>query len=462
MAAPTCIWRQALLLGTSLALGLGIGWSTAGASALAAPLAIGGGAIALGLAWWSGRRWTRSVSIMESHLADWQSRLETAELTAETIPELDSLRDALRRTQQALRTARSNRDQRIADLQRDTRLLQSVLGTMVEAVLVVDGGSRLIYLNPAARRLLELGERVDSGRLLHEVFRSPGLHALIEHVLQTGVEQLLELELVRNERIVTVSAGPLPLEPRPGAVLVLHDVTELRRLERMRRDFASNVSHELKTPLTSIQAYADALLDGALDDSTVNRGFVERIVEQSERLRRLILDLLNLARVESQEQAPDLETFDLNAVVRDDLPSHRSVADSRELTLREELCLQALPVRADREGLRTVLDNLVRNALSYTPSGGIVTVRTLRTDDGALLEVADTGVGIPREHQQRIFERFFRVDKARSREVGGTGLGLAIVKHLAEQWGAAIEVESDLGRGSLFRIRWRNARDNGR
>ena len=177
------------------------------------------------------------------------------------------------------------------------------------------------------------------------------------------------------------------------------DVTELRRLERSRREFASNVSHELKTPLTSIQAYADALLDGGLDDPDINRGFVERIVEQSQRLLQLIGDLLKLSRMEAHEQPLEMESLDVQAVLAECLPAHQTVALARGLILHVEQTDPSERVSADREGLRTVIDNLVRNALAYTPAGGSVTVRTRRDGHSVCLEVEDTGVGIPRELQ---------------------------------------------------------------
>jgi two-component system phosphate regulon sensor histidine kinase PhoR len=228
-------------------------------------------------------------------------------------------------------------------------------------------------------------------------------------------------------------------------------------MERQRREFASNVSHELKTPLTSIQAYADALLEGGLDDPAINRSFVERILNQSERLGRLVHDLLSLARLEAVAQPDEWESLPLAEVIREVLPEHQSLADARGLELRLEVTDESPRIRADAEGVRTILDNLVRNALSYTPAGGRVLVR-LRSEPGrALLEVEDTGVGIPREHQARVFERFFRVDRARPREQGGTGLGLSIVQDLATRFGAEVELESEPGRGSLFRVRFPQA-----
>jgi len=245
----------------------------------------------------------------------------------------------------------------------------------------------------------------------------------------------------------------LPSNPPPGAVLVLHDVTELRRLENLRREFVSNVSHELKTPLTTIQAYTETLLDGAINDPENNRKFLERIDEQAERLHKLILDLLSLARIEAAEDAYELLPVPVANTVQVCVDEYLPVAESKGVELQVQPPSEALVVWADDEGLLTVLNNLLDNAIKYTPSGGSVSIRWHVEGRRTVLEVEDTGIGIPKQHQSRVFERFFRVDKARSRELGGTGLGLAIVKHWVQVFGGTVEVASELGRGSLFTIR---------
>lgn len=245
----------------------------------------------------------------------------------------------------------------------------------------------------------------------------------------------------------------MPSNPPPGAVLVLHDVTELRRLENLRREFVSNVSHELKTPLTTIQAYTETLLDGAINDPENNRKFLERIDEQAERLHKLILDLLSLARIEAAEDAYELLPVPVANTVQVCVDEYLPVAESKGVELQVQPPSEALVVWADDEGLLTVLNNLVDNAIKYTPSGGRVSIRWHVEGRRTVLEVEDTGIGIPKQHQSRVFERFFRVDKARSRELGGTGLGLAIVKHWVQVFGGTVEVASELGRGSLFTIR---------
>jgi len=240
--------------------------------------------------------------------------------------------------------------------------------------------------------------------------------------------------------------------PSPGVVLVVQDVTELRRLENMRKEFVSNVSHELKTPLASIQAYTEALLDGAIDDPKHNRCFLQSIEEQAERLHALILDLLRLTRIESGKDAFDIAAVPVRETVESCLRELIPLAVSKQIRLSAEPLDESVQVLADAEGLGTILNNLIENAINYTPEGGQVTVRWHTTPTEAVLEVQDSGVGIAKEHQDRIFERFYRVDKARSRALGGTGLGLSIVKHLALEFGGHVELESVPDRGSTFSV----------
>ena len=234
---------------------------------------------------------------------------------------------------------------------------------------------------------------------------------------------------------------------------MLHDISELRRLERIRRDFVANVSHELKTPLTSIRGYVETLLDGALHDEQNNTRFLEKIEQNVQRLSHLVTDLLSLARIEAQEGALPLERVDLHGLIEQAQRRHEPSAIGRDQTLRLESCTGALQVLGDREALTQVIDNLVDNALKYTPSEGHVTIRVKRHERDAVIEVQDDGIGIPKEDIERIFERFYRVDKARSRAVGGTGLGLSIVKHLVVAMRGEVEVESEVDEGTTFRVR---------
>jgi two-component system, OmpR family, phosphate regulon sensor histidine kinase PhoR len=353
---------------------------------------------------------------------------------------------------------------RIHDLQEQRRQLESnharletVLGAMLEGVVAIDADERLLFANNTAIRLLDLKPATSLGRPIWESVRHAAVQDLVRQAFAGDHPPRLELELSRTHSTVAVTVSRLPGEPSPGVVLVMHDVTELRRLESLRREFVQNVSHELKTPLSSIAAYADTLLEGALDDMDCNRTFVERIAEQADRLHTLILDLLALARLEAEEHAFDVEPTDVTRIVTASLDAHTGVAQSKRLSLQADGPGEPVFGLADEEGLRTIVDNLIDNAINYTPEGGRITVRW-RLDDGAVhIAVADTGVGIAREHQARIFQRFYRIDKARSRELGGTGLGLAIVKHLCQVFGGSISVHSVLGQGSTFTVELRAA-----
>ena len=252
-------------------------------------------------------------------------------------------------------------------------------------------------------------------------------------------------------RSLTVHAARLPGSPPRGAVLVLHDTSELRRLERLRQDFVANVSHELKTPLSIITACVETLLDGAVDDPAHRGPFLERVAEQSERLHALILDLLSLARIERGAEAFEFTAVPLAPVVTACLERHRARAEAKGQTL-EAVSPSEVTAWADEEAVGQILDNLVDNAVKYTQEGGTVRVRWAAGPSEVCLSVEDNGPGIPERDLPRVFERFYRVDRARSRELGGTGLGLSIVKHLAQAMGGSVKATSEVGRGSTFSV----------
>jgi two-component system phosphate regulon sensor histidine kinase PhoR len=335
--------------------------------------------------------------------------------------------------------------------------LETILGAMQEGVIAVDAQERILFANNAAICLLDLKPTAMVGRPIWESVRLPQLQELVREALSGEQPPRLEFDVARTQSTVALTLSPLPGQPVPGAVMVLHDVTELRRLESLRREFVQNVSHELKTPLSSIAAYADTLLEGGLDDPECNRHFVQKIAEQSDRLHGLILDLLSLARTEAEDQAVEVTPIDVTRIITASVDAHQAVATAQRLSLIASGPEEPLYGLADDDGLRTILDNLLDNAINYTPAGGQITVRWREQAGDVVIEVQDTGVGIAKEHQARIFERFYRIDKARSRELGGTGLGLAIVKHLCQVFGGSIKVASQLGQGSTFTVRLKHA-----
>ncbi len=347
-------------------------------------------------------------------------------------------------------------DQRL-QVETDHQRLETILGAMNEGVIAVDAEDRILFANPAAIRLMDLKPTSMFGRPLWEQVRQEALQRVVRQAAEEGGLPRVEFDVARTQSTVGVTASRLPGNPAPGVVVVMHDVTELRRLENLRRDFVQNVSHELKTPLSSIAAYADTLLEGGLEDAASNRLFVERIAEQADRLHRLILDLLALAKMEAGEEAYDVEPTDVSRIATACIDAHQGVARAKRIELATEAPAGAIWGYADDDGLRTILDNLLDNAVNYTPENGRIVVRWSREGGRVLIQVRDTGPGIAHEHQQRIFQRFYRIDKARSRELGGTGLGLSIVKHLCQLFGGTISVQSQLGQGSAFTVELRAA-----
>ena len=342
----------------------------------------------------------------------------------------------------------------------ETAVRQStVLGGMIEGVVAVDARQRIVLANEAARRLFDFRPSTVEGRSLLEAIRNHALHEAVNNVFTTRESQ--RCELLRAGPLamcVDIHVQPLPGDPCPGVVLVIHDTTELRRLESIRREFVANVSHELKTPLSSIKAYTETLQNGALHDPEVSQRFLTRIEEQTERLTRLITDMLMLARIESDHQVFEFVSLSVQPVVQKCVDDRRRAAEAKHITIRVQGDGQSPPaepscrVKSDREGLREILDNLLDNAIKYTPEAGNIWVDWSANDSMVRISVRDSGIGIKPEHQDRIFERFYRVDMARSRELGGTGLGLSIVKHLAQSMNGSVCVVSEAGQGSTFTV----------
>ena len=364
-----------------------------------------------------------------------------------------TLESAIDSMNQQMQTRIEELQRKSRQLQESTERLETVLGSMLEGVVAVDSEQRILFANRAARALLDMQGSNPVGRPIWEVIRHPQIDELIRSFLSGGETPGLEIDLPRKHAVVAVMASALPGKPSSGVVLVFHNVTELRRLENIRRDFVSNVSHELKTPLTAIQAYAETLLDGALEEPEHRSGFVERIAEQANRLHALIHDLLQLARIESGENVFEVRAVSVGSVVDECIEEQSAVANSKSQRLVPQASDDDLNVLADEEGLRTILSNLIDNAVKYTQDGGTISVRWKAEESTALIEVQDDGPGIPEVHQPRVFERFYRVDRGRSRDVGGTGLGLSIVKHLVHEFGGSIDLSSDLGRGTTFFVR---------
>jgi two-component system phosphate regulon sensor histidine kinase PhoR len=368
----------------------------------------------------------------------------------------------------AVRKAAEQLETQFRGLTDERERVNAILRSMVEGVAVVDAQERIVFCNRAFAAIFGTSEASARGRLLVELVRYPDV---LEHV--RGVLAGKELDPIEVEtgttrpRSFSLTAALSTSVTGPegntageaahhrGAVLVLHETTEIRRLERVRRDFVANVSHEFKTPLTAIQGFAETLLGGALADARNNRRFIEIIRDHASRLGRLTDDLTKLSLIEAGQVELDFQAVDVRELIEGCIETASIKAGPKQIQMTDEIP-EGLPrVSADPIRLREVLQNLVDNAVQYTPPGGRIEVRA-SGDTGAggsrvvHFRVTDSGIGIPQSDQVRIFERFYRVDAARSREVGGTGLGLAIAKHLVEAHGGHIWVESQVGVGSSF------------
>ncbi len=346
----------------------------------------------------------------------------------------------------------------VGELSRDRSRLAAVLDQMAEGVVAVDAEGRVLLVNPALSRLLGLDPAASRGRAYLESLRHRGLAELLGTVLSEGRAEAREIRVFAPEELVfDAHAAPLTQDGRTaGALVVLHDITRLRRLEQVRRDFVANVSHELRTPLASIKGYAETLREGALDDKKNRLGFVETIEEQAVHLTKLVDDLLDLSAIESGHRPPRQEAFDVAPLLESAAKEAAPLAAERGVTL-DVVSTRAARALADSDQVRQVLANLVSNAVKYSEKGGIVELSAALVDSEVLVSVRDRGIGIPEADLPRVFERFYRVDKARSREAGGTGLGLAIVKHLVEANGGRVWVESRQPGGSTFRFALRAA-----
>jgi len=328
--------------------------------------------------------------------------------------------------------------------------LELILEAMGQGVMVLDDNSRITLTNSAVLKVLGT-DRDLVGKTPLEVLRRPELENAVKAVLAGEPAQTLEIT-VGNNRVLQANVAPVTNAAGVvnSAVVVFHDFTEIRRGERMRRDFVANVSHEFKTPLTSIRGYTETLLAGAKDDPKIAPDFLRIIERNAQHLSALVSDLLVLARLEAEVPATK-EQFDLAVVIREQISSRKNALVERSIEVSMDC--PAIQIQTDRARLATALSNLIDNAIHYNKPGGQIRI-CAETQNGSLnVAIEDTGNGIPSEELPRIFERFYRVDKSRTRESGGTGLGLAIAKHAIESQGGTITVTSRLGAGSTFTIR---------
>jgi two-component system phosphate regulon sensor histidine kinase PhoR len=349
--------------------------------------------------------------------------------------ELGTLASSLDRTAAMLQES-------FSELERNRTQLQTLLDSMQEAVIAVSAEKKLLWANGAMRRLAPQTEREQVP--LVEIIRDPALLESVESSANSGESQSVTTKALQPGKYFHVTVTPMA---SGGFVLVFHDITERERVEKIRRDFIANVSHELRTPLTAVQGYAQTLNEQVSD--TKAKEYLEIIQKNSARMTRLTNDLLTLARVESGEQQLRLESVPASSLLQDAVDSQATAARAQGLEIKITESIDE-PVRCDSDAIQQVFGNLIENALKYGKAGGKLELGAKATDGMVEFYVRDFGEGIPYEHHPRLFERFYRVDSARSRESGGTGLGLAIVKHIVQNHGGVVRVESELRHGATF------------
>jgi two-component system phosphate regulon sensor histidine kinase PhoR len=345
-------------------------------------------------------------------------------------------------------------DRTIGTLTEERNQSAAVLASMEEGVAVIGSDQRVIFCNSAFCRSASVPTMSCEGRPVTELIRHSDLLSMIQKSLSSG-ETIHGEVIVGSIRPQSYAVTSAPIRSKgntTGAVMVLHDITEIRRLERARRDFIANISHEFKTPLTAIQGFAETLLGGALEDVQNRSRFLEIIREHALRLGRLTDDLLKLSQIEAGQMQREMRPVAVPEIINPCMEVARIKAEQKGLFLEAEYSGNLPMLFGDARSFQEILQNLLDNAVRYTAAGGHIRVKAAADGSELVLSVADTGIGIPKADQDRIFERFYRADAARSRESGGTGLGLSIVKHLVEAHGGRIKVESEVGQGSTFYV----------
>ncbi len=401
---------------------------------------------ALIMAYFFSRTFTRRIRRLQGFAESLLGARAADSLERDANDELGALAASLSRTAGQLREL-------VEKLSLESARREAILASMVEGVLAVDSELRVIFCNESFARAVGAQLPVPERLPVLTLVRDPSFLDLLSRVIVTHQSIKLRLQLAAADgRAFEVQAAPLALRSRGGAIAILHDITDLERLERIRKDFVANVSHELRTPLTAIRGYAETLLDGALEDEENNRKFLEVIRAHAIRLSNIASDLLVLSELESGQAAAAPEPVPIRAALDAAIRTVESEARVRGVTVHTAE-IDDGSVIAHRIRLEQAFVNLLDNAVKFNRPGGEVRIATSRTPEGkARITITDTGIGIPSEDLPRIFERFYRVDKARSREVGGTGLGLSIVKHVIERMNGCVTVESQLGKGSTFTV----------
>lgn len=347
--------------------------------------------------------------------------------------------------------------QKIAQISEEKSQLDSILSSMLEGILAVDSSGKVLLVNKTLSQVFNLSS-ANYGKPYYEVIRNPELNQFIQEVLTDPQEKRKEVSFFHPGEKDFMVQSALVEQKRKGSIsllFVFHDITELKKTERVRKDFVANVSHELRTPLTSIKGFVEALRDGAINDPEKSLQFLSIISQHSDRMNKIVTDLLQLSRIESKDSTLKIEPFFLKELLDEVSSTLKNSAQEKSQILEISLPSLDLKVSADKHWISQALTNLVDNAIKYTPEKGKIRIEAKDKGESVEIAVIDNGIGIPQKDLPRIFERFYRVDKGRSRESGGTGLGLSIVKHIIEAHSGKVEVKSQEGKGSEFSFRLR-------
>jgi two-component system phosphate regulon sensor histidine kinase PhoR len=343
--------------------------------------------------------------------------------------------------------------EKINELSQENSRLENILNTMVSGVMVLDLFGTVRIINPTAEEIFGIISSTCVGKHNMEVIRHTGLNEQIKRAIKE--EKIIDYEFsisYPEEKILQCYIAPVYRDNDriSGTTIVFHDITNIRKLEQMRADFVANASHELRTPLTAIKGYAETLLDGALDNKDISKNFINIINNEADRLILLVEELLALSRAEGNFNETNFKSVNISTIIKTVSEELRQQFDKKKISFKLELQQELPNVRANFNQVKQVIVNLLDNALKYTPQKGSIIVKAFDQKNYVRVEVKDTGLGIPEKDISRIFERFYRVDKARSRQMGGFGLGLSIVKHIIESSGGEIGVESEINIGSTF------------
>jgi two-component system, OmpR family, phosphate regulon sensor histidine kinase PhoR len=364
---------------------------------------------------------------------------------------LQSSEDEIGELATALNKMAQGLEDNVKEIKAQNQKLAAIFKSMIEGIIVVDKSSSIISVNPTIENIFGVSQKESEGRIFLEAIRNNDISEVINSVLKNGKPLSAQINLVLPVRkIFEVNAAPIfDNNAINGCLVVIHDITEIRKLETMRSDFVANVSHELKTPLTSIKGFVETLLEGALDDKENNRNFLKIIQDHAERLNNLVEDLLSLSHLESKEIIISKKSFNLRPQLEEVILEFNPQLKKMSIDIKNELSASVV-INADKDRIGQALTNLIDNAIKFNREKGSIRIYAREVNGKIKVFVEDSGIGIPEKEMARIFERFYRVDKARSRELGGTGLGLSIVKHIVELHGGFVGVESTEGLGSKF------------